>query len=610
MRTWIQRLRRSLTRPTSPRPARGAGRPALEELESRTLLSAATPFVKPAPTTGRAAAYFAGPGGYSPAQVRHAYGLDAVTTFYAANGQAAAANGSGQTIAIVDAYNDPGIVNDLAVFDQQFGLAAPPRFSVINQNGGTALPTAADPTGGTWALETALDVEWAHALAPGANILLVEANSNSGGDLFAAVNTARNQTGVTVVSMSFGGSEFVGENTLDGTFTTPAGHLGGSNGLGGPNLAGGVTFVAAAGDSPGTTYPSASPNVLSVGGTTLTLADALGDTDPTHWESAWGQSGGGFSTIENRSVPDVSYNADPNTPFAIYNSVPFQGRSGWQGVAGTSAGAPQWAALVAVADQGRAVTAGLGSLDGPSQVLPALRSSLSATHFRAIGGGNTGRGSPTGDLVYDVAVPNQTASQRQVGHLYLDLLHRTPDPAGLSGWTSALNSGTSINAVAQAFVNSTEYRQDLVRSWYLEYLGRPADPSGLNFWTSQLAAGMSDEQVQAYILGSAESYQDSGASNAGFVTNLYAKLLDRAPDASGLAAWVGMLNGGTSPVTVALAFLTSTEYRTDLVSSYYQGILHRQADPGGLNYWVGSLSAGTSDESVVAAFASTAAQLY
>ncbi|MDB5174643.1 MAG: pcp 3, partial [Phycisphaerales bacterium] len=224
-----------------------------------------------------------------------------------------------------------------------------------------------------WAGEIALDVEWAHAIAPQANILLVSANSQSLGDLLTAVDYARNAPGVSTVSMSWGGSEFYGQTAYDSLFTTPAGHTG-------------VTFVAASGDSGswwGPQWPASSPNVLSVGGTSLTLANSSGAYGS---ETGWGGSGGGVSRVEpqpsyqsnaqstgGRTTPDVSYNANPNTGFAVYDSVPYQGQSGWSVIGGTSAGAPQWAALVAIADQGRALNK-LGPLDGSSQTLPMLYS--------------------------------------------------------------------------------------------------------------------------------------------------------------------------------------------------------------------------------------------
>src|SRR5262245_50848550 len=168
------------------------------------------------------------PAGLTPAQVRHAYGFDQMA---AVNGTSL--TGKGQTIAIVDAYNDPYIQSDLAAFDRQFGIAAPPSFKVVSQTGST---TALPRTDSGWAGEIALDVEWAHAIAPGANILLVEANSSSVNDLLTAVNYARNQPGVVAVSMSWGAGEFTSETSFNNYFTTPAGHTG-------------VAFVASSGDS-------------------------------------------------------------------------------------------------------------------------------------------------------------------------------------------------------------------------------------------------------------------------------------------------------------------------------------------------------------------------
>ena len=344
-------------------------RSLMEPLEMRTLLSSAPSVIfhtdsiilHPSATTSTTIQ------GYTPSQIRHAYGFDQVT-----------GTGQVQTIAIVDAYNDPNIKSDLSTFDQQFGLGAAPSFQVVSQTGSsTNLPT----TDSGWSGEIALDVEWAHAIAPGANILLVEAKSATLNDLMTAVDYARNAAGVSVVSMSWGGSEFfnwngsefTGQTQYDPQFTTPSGHQG-------------VTFVAAAGDSGasgGVQWPASSPNVVSVGGTSLTVSDSSG----TYFsESSWSGTSGGFSQVEIqptyqnavqntgvRTTPDVSYDGDPNTGFAVYDSLPDQGYSGWQEVGGTSAGAPQWAALIAIANQLRAA-AGKGTLDGVSQTLPMLYS--------------------------------------------------------------------------------------------------------------------------------------------------------------------------------------------------------------------------------------------
>ncbi|HWB00825.1 MAG TPA: S53 family peptidase, partial [Pirellulales bacterium] len=268
--------------------------PRFESLEARQLLSA-TPGteVYADPTTDFVSVDATrGPSGLSPAQVRQAYGISSIS---------GGLNGAGTTIAIVDAYNDPNIASDLKAFDKQFGLADPPSFKIVNQNGGSALP--AGNTG--WAGEIALDVEWAHAIAPGANILLVEATNNSMTNLMAAEDYARSAAGVVVVSNSWGASEFSSESIYDSHFVTPAGHNG-------------VTFTVSAGDSGAPAeYPSASPNVLSVGGTTLKL------TSSGAWssETVWSGGGGGMSKYEaspayqsglgyaKRATPDVTYDA-------------------------------------------------------------------------------------------------------------------------------------------------------------------------------------------------------------------------------------------------------------------------------------------------------------
>jgi len=328
------------------------------------------------------------PAGFSPAQVRQAYGFNQIS-FNGVQG-----DGTGQTIAIVDAYDQPNIASDLATFDSTFGLPAPPSFLKVDQNGGTDYP-AADPG---WGLEISLDVEWAHAMAPGASILLVEAT-----DLFQGVEYASTQPGVSVVSMSWGGSEWSGETAYDSYFTTPAGHSG-------------ITFVAASGDDGSAglpEYPAASPNVLAVGGTQLST-DSLGNYLS---ETGWSGSTGGISAFESqpayqqdvvtqsssmRTVPDVAYNASWNSPYAVYDTSSY---SGWVEVYGTSAGAPQWAALVAIADQGRALT-GQSPLDGPSQTLPMLYQ-LPGSDFHDITSGSNGAytAGPGYDLVTGLGTP-------------------------------------------------------------------------------------------------------------------------------------------------------------------------------------------------------------
>jgi hypothetical protein len=315
--------------------------------------------------------------------IEQAYDLNNLV--FASDGKAVSANGAGETIAIVDAFGDPNIASDLETFDANFGI------SNDNSSGQFAL-TVATPEGGVetnagWAGEESLDVEWAHAIAPGASILLVEAPSDTVASLTSAVVWARSQSGVVAISMSWGDSpEFSGETAYDTDFTTPSGHEG-------------VTFLAASGDDGEPNYPSTSPNVLAVGGTTLNVNDA-GD-----WlsESAWVDSGGGTSPYEGTSKPDVAYDADPNTGVLTYDSIPYEGQSGWQVVGGTSAGTPQWSAIIAIADQGRALES-LGSLNGPTQTIPDLYA-LPSSDFNVVSGdGLTGLGSPIGEKIISALV--------------------------------------------------------------------------------------------------------------------------------------------------------------------------------------------------------------
>ena len=321
---------------------RRALRPLLDELDARCLLS-----------------------GYTPAQITAAYGLNAIR-FQTSTGSVKG-DGAGETIALIETYHDPNLTSDLQTFDQHYGLPDP-TLTVDN--------LAGSQTDGAWAIEESMDVEWAHAIAPGASILVVEATpgytyTQDFQNLMSAVNTASATPGVVVVSMSWGFNEFPGETSYDSNFTTP-----------------GITYIAASGDNPGVEYPAASPDVLAVGGTTLNL----NNSGVVQSETAWNDSGGGYSQYESepgyqqsvqstgqRSTPDVAFLADPNTGVAVYETPPSGGpgqwhqttHDSWQVVGGTSLGAPAWAGILAIVDQGRALR-GLGSLSGATQTLPSL----------------------------------------------------------------------------------------------------------------------------------------------------------------------------------------------------------------------------------------------
>ncbi len=311
--------------------------------------------------------------GYTPAEITGAYGLNAIT-FRSPTDSPVNGNGAGETIALIEEYHDPHIQSDLKVFDAKFGLPNP-LLSVINQAG--------DRTNNDWALEESMDVEWAHAIAPAAKILVVEAapaNSQMKElqSQLRAENTARHAAGVAVISMSWGFAEFSKELSYDSYFTTPAGHKG-------------ITFIASSGDYGFSWYPAASPNVLSVGGTSLLLTGSGGYGS----ETAWYWSGGGYSQFEGepgyqgsvqttgqRSTPNVAFDANPSTGVAIYETSTVTGKGSWQVYGGTSLGTPCWAGIIAIVDQGRDL-AGKDSLDGPTQTLPALYS-LPASDFHSV----------------------------------------------------------------------------------------------------------------------------------------------------------------------------------------------------------------------------------
>jgi hypothetical protein len=382
--------------------------PAAETLEGRQMLSAASALTAVATPTfileahGAATnkpAVTAGTAPIDPAQMQAAYGINQISF----NG--VAGTGAGQTIAIVDAYNDPDIISDANSFSSEFGLpqfngSSEPTLKVLNQTGGTSLP--ANAAKGGWDVEEALDVEWAHSIAPGANIILFEASSNSDANLFQAVDTAADYAGVSVVSMSWDGGESSSETGFDSNFVTPNGHQG-------------VTFLAATGDD-GTPsgYPAFSPDVVAVGGTTLDI-----NSGQYIAEGAWSDTGGGISQYEtipsyqsslngvngasttHRNVPDVAMDADPNSGVYVLDSYD----GGWFQVGGTSLATPMWGGLIAIANQGRSLL-GESSLNGATQTLPTLYQ-LPSSDFHDITTGSNGTYSAgTGyDLVTGLGTP-------------------------------------------------------------------------------------------------------------------------------------------------------------------------------------------------------------
>jgi subtilase family serine protease len=322
-----------------------------------------------------------GPSGYGPTQFHTAYGLP--TT----------ASGT-QTIAIVDAYDDPNIESDLGVYDNQFGLPACTTangcFKKVNQNG----VQGSYPQGNSgWDLEIALDVETAHEICQNCKILLVEASSNSLANLGAAENTAAN-LGANVISNSYGGGEYSGEVSDSSTYFNHPG----------------VAITVSSGDNGfGVEFPAASQYVTAVGGTTLRLTSSNTRSSETAWSGAgsgcsayigkpsWQTDGG----CARRSVADVSADADPNTGAAVYDSVRYQGRRGWFQVGGTSLAAPLVAGVYALAGNAGSVNYGSYPYAHTSSLFDVTSGSNGScgTYLCTAGSGYdgpTGLGTPTG----------------------------------------------------------------------------------------------------------------------------------------------------------------------------------------------------------------------
>jgi subtilase family serine protease len=314
------------------------------------------------------------PSGYGPAQFQTAYSLPSGT------------GGAGQTIAIVDAYDDPNAEADLATYSNTYGLPACTKlngcFRKVNQTGGTGLPRG----NSGWALEISMDVQAAHAACPKCNILLVEAKTNSFTNLLTAEDYATSHA--QAVSNSWGGAEFSSEASYDGHFDRP-----------------GVAITVSSGDSGyGAEYPAASPFVTAVGGTTLTLN---GDNTRAS-ETVWNGSGSGCSAYEQkpawqtdtgcarRTVADVSADADPATGAAVYDSYGYQGRRGWFTVGGTSLSAPLVASVYALAGNAGATSSGSFPYSHTGSLFDVTSGSNGACSPAYLCTGGAGYDGPTG----------------------------------------------------------------------------------------------------------------------------------------------------------------------------------------------------------------------
>ncbi|HXW44085.1 MAG TPA: ricin-type beta-trefoil lectin domain protein [Streptosporangiaceae bacterium] len=371
--------------PAVPASAQFVGRPAIAPAGSGLKQVCSTP-TRPGqmacmalikPTARHAGPDASSPSGYTPQQLQDAYGLTS----------AASDSANGETIAVVDAYNDPNAAGDLAAYRSKFGLPACATttgcLQILNQYGGTSLPKA-DPSG-AWELEESLDLDMVSAICPNCSIILIEANSASISDLAVAERTAASGT-ATVVSNSWGsGAEFIGENKYDADFYAP-----------------GVAIVTAGGDDGyGTQYPAVNPYVTSVGATSLV------DSGGSWSQSAWGGVGSGCSSLEpkpswqdrdnssprgclNRTINDVSADGDPSTGVAIYDTVKdsdLGGAPDWTEVGGTSVSTPIIAGTYALAD----IVAGGPGKGLISWTFPAAYPYAAGSGLTSVSGGSNGK---------------------------------------------------------------------------------------------------------------------------------------------------------------------------------------------------------------------------
>jgi subtilase family serine protease len=442
------------------------------------------------------------PGSYGPSDLQSAYDLTS----------AAASKGSGETVAIVDAYDDPEAASDLAVYRSNYGLPAA-KLTIYNQDGGTTITAPPAGTNG-WDIEESMDLDMVSAICPNCSIDLVEANSNSFSDLSTAANTAAGLPGVVAVSNSYGGSEFSSETT-DTAFDHP-----------------GVAFTVSAGDSGfGLEFPAVSPYVTAVGGTALT-------PDPSvarGWsETVWGNgteggdgvgTGSGCSVYEpkpswqdgitdplcsNRTVADVAADADPATGVVIYDT--YNGFGGFQSDwGGTSMASPVIAATYALAGVPAAATypASYPYADPSDLNNVTTGSNGDCGNYLCNGGpgynGPTGLGTPEGTAAFTapgtppphkITVANPGAQSSTKGTAITPLTIKATDsdssatltyaasglPAGLSiASTTGVISGTpttvAVNPVTVTVTDGTGASGTAAFTWTVT--AQPQSPSGL-----------------------------------------------------------------------------------------------------------------------------------
>lgn len=424
---------------------------------------------------------------FTPAQIRAAYGLPPLPAVGAALTQAQAAQlGAGQTIYIVNAMHDPYIVAELAAFNQRFGLPACTskaiasnaplplakasgtacEFSQVYSTAAGRMTSSAPPYNAGWATEIALDVQWAHATAPLARIVLIEAADASLNSLLGGIKLA-NAMGPGVVSMSFGANEGGYTASVDAAFS-----------------AAGMSYLAATGDSgAAVSWPAVSPNVLAVSGTSLSYSGS-----GPRSEVAWTGTGGGVSAYTSkpayqsaavpgmgtplrRSVADVAFNADPSTgQYVAVQST--SGALSWISAGGTSLATPQWAGLLAVANSVRAL-AGKAVLGAAHPTLYGSIASVPGHYAASFSDINRGANGSCSTCAAKIGYDTATG----LG---------TPHGAGL---LSVLGSGVANPAAAAPVVTPAGISGKVGTA--LSFTASASGPNVLSFSLSGAPAGMS-----------------------------------------------------------------------------------------------------------------------
>jgi subtilase family serine protease len=396
--------------------------------------------------TGDAVAQ-AAPFGFGPADLASAYALPSATA------------GAGQTVAIVDAYNNPNAEADLATYRAQYGLPACTTangcFKKVNQTGGTSYPAA----NVGWAQEIALDVDAVSATCPNCHILLVEANDASFSNLGVAVDYAASHA--TVISNSYGGDEFAGEttSTYDGHYNHP-----------------GIPITVSTGDSGyGVQYPAASSHVTAVGGTAL--GKYIGS--PRGWnETAWTGAGSGCSAYvakpawqhdtgcARRTVADVSAVADPDTGIAVYDTY---GSGGWLVFGGTSLSAPIVAGVYALIGTTGSSAYGSYFYGQPGSIFDVVAGSNGVCSPQYLCTGLAGFDGPTG-----LGTPNLAGTT----------VPPVTGPAAVTGAASSITTGS-------ATIGGTVSPNGAATSYHFEYGPTPSYTSS----TTSASAGSGSTAV-------------------------------------------------------------------------------------------------------------------